>query len=135
MYDEFDEEPKVDLTPLIDVIFMLVIFLVMTMSFSKPVLDVILPQAQNAEVKKKEAELVISVTGEGKYFHRETEIAKEEMPQFLAEHPEGILNLMVDEKAPFETFVYLADLAKVNRAGRFVISTKSAPRATEDVKN
>jgi biopolymer transport protein ExbD len=33
---------------------------------------------------------------------------------------------MVDEKAPFEAFVYLADLAKVNREGRFVISTKAA---------
>ena len=41
-------------------------------------------------------------------------------------YPDGTLNLMVDEKAPFEAFVYLADLAKVNREGRFVISTKAA---------
>ena len=61
MFDELEEEPRVDLTPLIDVIFMLVIFFVMTMTFSKPVLDVVLPAAQNSEVKKKTAELVISV--------------------------------------------------------------------------
>ena len=60
MFDELEEEPRVDLTPLIDVIFMLVIFFVMTMTFSKPVLDVVLPAAQNSEVKKKTAELVIS---------------------------------------------------------------------------
>ncbi len=53
MFDELEEEPRVDLTPLIDVIFMLVIFFVMTMTFSKPVLDVVLPAAQNSEVKKK----------------------------------------------------------------------------------
>ena len=41
MFDELEEEPRVDLTPLIDVIFMLVIFFVMTMTFSKPVLDVV----------------------------------------------------------------------------------------------
>ena len=41
MFDDLDEEPKVDLTPLIDVIFMLVIFFVMTMTFSKPVLSLI----------------------------------------------------------------------------------------------
>lgn len=54
MFDELEEEPRVDLTPLIDVIFMLVIFFVMTMTFSKPVLDVVLPAAQNSEVKKKD---------------------------------------------------------------------------------
>ena len=58
MFDELEEEPRVDLTPLIDVIFMLVIFFVMTMTFSKPVLDVVLPAAQNSEVRKKAAELV-----------------------------------------------------------------------------
>ena len=124
MFDELEEEPRVDLTPLIDVIFMLVIFFVMTMTFSKPVLDVVLPAAQNSEVKKKTAELVISV----KYFFNDQEIPKEELSRFLSEHPEGTLNLMVDEKAPFEAFVYLADLAKVNREGRFVISTKAAPK-------
>ena len=67
MFDELEEEPRVDLTPLIDVIFMLVIFFVMTMTFSKPVLDVVLPAAQNSEVKKKTTELVISVKSDGKY--------------------------------------------------------------------
>ena len=99
MFDELEEEPRVDLTPLIDVIFMLVIFFVMTMTFSKPVLDVVLPAAQNSEVKKKTTELVISVKSDGKYFFNDQEIPKEEVSRFLA---------------------------KVNREGRFVISTKAA---------
>ena len=103
MFDELEEEPRVDLTPLIDVIFMLVIFFVMTMTFSKPVLDVVLPAAQNSEVKKKTTELVISVKSDGKYFFNDQEIPKEEVSRFLSEH-----------------------LAKVNREGRFVISTKAA---------
>ncbi len=100
----------------------------MTMTFSKPVLDVVLPAAQNSEVRKKAAELVLSVNSDGKYFFNDQEILREDLPRFLSEHPEGTLNLMVDEKAPFESFVYLADLAKVNREGRFVISTKAAPK-------
>lgn len=126
MFDELEKEPRVDLTPLIDVIFMLVIFFVMTMTFSKPVLDVVLPAAQNSEVKKKTAELVISVKPDGRYFFNDQEILKEDLPRFLSEQPKGTLNLMVDEKAPFEAFVYLADLAKIDREGRFVISTKAA---------
>lgn len=125
MHDEFEEEPRVDLTPLIDVIFMLVIFFVMTMTFSKPVMDIVLPAAQHSEVKKQPEKLVIVVNAEGGYFYDNQEIPKEELAEFLKAHPEGTLNLMVDEKAPFEAFVYLADLAKVERAGKFVISTKA----------
>ncbi len=69
MFDELEEEPRVDLTPLIDVIFMLVIFFVMPMTHSFPT--------------RRSSDL---------------------------------------------SFVYLADLAKVNREGRFVISTKAAPK-------
>ena len=57
MFDELEEEPRVDLTPLIDVIFMLVIFFVMTMTFSKPVLDVVLPAAKTPRSGKRRQNL------------------------------------------------------------------------------
>jgi len=38
LFEDFDEEPQIDLTPLIDCLFMFIIFFVLTMSFSKPVL-------------------------------------------------------------------------------------------------
>ena len=40
---DFDEDASIDLTPVIDVIFMLLIFFIMTTTFSKPVLDIVLP--------------------------------------------------------------------------------------------
>ena len=39
---DFDEDASIDLTPVIDVIFMLLIFFIMTTTFSKPVLDIVL---------------------------------------------------------------------------------------------
>ena len=38
--------------------------------------------------------------------------------------PEKLLNIFRDEKAPFSSFVAVVDLAKVKRAGKFVISTR-----------
>ena len=38
--------------------------------------------------------------------------------------PEKLLNIFMDEKAPFSSFVSVVDLAKVKRAGKFVISTR-----------
>lgn len=45
-----DDDLSLDLTPLIDVIFMLVIFFVLTTTFSKPVIDMILPKSTSAVV-------------------------------------------------------------------------------------
>ena len=59
---DFDEDASIDLTPVIDVIFMLLIFFIMTTTFSKPVLDIVLPASDTAEESsRKNAELVISV--------------------------------------------------------------------------
>lgn len=46
---DFDEDASIDLTPVIDVIFMLLIFFIMTTTFSKPVLDIVLPASETAE--------------------------------------------------------------------------------------
>ena len=44
----------------------------------------------------------------------------------LSERPEALLNLHVDQKAPFEAFVSVVDRAKVKKGGHFVISTRPA---------
>ena len=124
MFDDLDEEPKVDLTPLIDVIFMLVIFFVMTMTFSKPVIDLTLPAAENSLAQKNNQELILQVNEAGTILWNDKALSKEALPVFLDEHPEGLLTLMIDEKAPFQSFVWIVDVAKVKREGRFVIGTR-----------
>ena len=123
-FTKMDEEIIVDLTPLIDVVFMLLIFFIMTTTFSKPVLEVILPQSENAEQQnKKEAEILISITKEGKTFYRDTPITNQQLVELLNKNP-ALLNVFVDKDAPFESFVNIVDIAKKEREGRFVISTE-----------
>ncbi len=124
MFDELDDEVQIDLTPLIDVIFMLVIFFVMTMTFSKPVMDILLPQSETSAERRENATLVLSVDAEGRLFSDNRELTKEELPTFLDSKPEALLNLFIDEKAPFEVFIAIVDQAKLKRGGKFVISTK-----------
>lgn len=126
MFDDLDEEPKIDLTPLIDVIFMLVIFFVMTMTFSKPVMELVLPAAEHSSVQKNNQDLMLQVDKNGSILWNDKLISKEELPRFLDEHPDGLLTLMIDEKAPFESFVAIVDVAKIKREGRFVIGTRKA---------
>lgn len=64
MHDH-DDDLNVDLTPLIDVIFMLVIFFIMTMSFTLPVIDFNLPQSGTAQSENRTATIRVSVDENG----------------------------------------------------------------------
>lgn len=128
MFDfDLDQDAGIDLTPLIDVIFMLLIFFIMTTTFSKPVLDIVLPASETAEQPAERApELIITVTAEGKIYHNETELDQNTLAALLDSREKDLLNLFIDEKAPFEAFVSIVDIAKTKRGGRFVISTQSS---------
>ena len=119
-----EEEPSIDLTPLIDTLFMLLIFFIMTTTFSRPVLDIILPASSEAEASAEKREQVISIKADGSLHYEGRMIDRSEVDAILAERPEALLNLYVDQKAPFEAFVEVVDIAKVRKGGRFVISTQ-----------
>lgn len=122
---DFEEEPGIDLTPVIDVVFMLLIFFIMTTTFSKPVLDIVLPSSETSEeAARKKTELLISVKADGSIYHQEKRLDKEALAALLETRPEALLNLYIDEKAPFEAFVGVVDIAKLKRGGHFVISTQ-----------
>lgn len=121
-----DDDINVDLTPLIDVVFMLLIFFIMTTTFNKPILDIILPSSEQAEKNgEKQEEILISIDKEGAYYHKDNVLTLEELHLVLEQNTELLLNLFVDKEAPFEAFISVVDLAKENRGGRFVISTEA----------
>lgn len=124
--DEFNftEDASIDLTPLIDVIFMLVIFFILTMSFSKPVLDIALPSSEASTAAKKQDFLMITLLNDGKIVFDNKVIDKEELKVILDNEPAKELNIYADMQTPFQSFVDVVDVAKLKRAGRFAITTK-----------
>ena len=127
-----DEDPQIDLTQLIDCMFMLIIFFVLTMSFSKPVLEVMLPQAAHGEVSRERNDLLLSVKKDGSLWLGSESTTLEGLSAALDAAPERTLNIYMDREAPFAKFVEVMDLAKVKREGRFVISTDPEPAASAD---
>lgn len=126
LFGGFEDEPQIDLTPLIDCLFMLIIFFVLTMSFSKPVLEVVLPQAVNGDATHERNELLVSVKADGSLYLNADPTTLDAVAEALDAQPERLLNIYMDEKAPFASFVSVMDIAKAKRAGRFVISTRSS---------
>ena len=131
-FGNFDEEPQIDLTPLIDCLFMLIIFFVLTMSFSKPVLEVMLPQAAHGEVSRERNDLLLSVKKDGSLWLGSEATTLEGLSAALDAAPERTLNIYMDREAPFAKFVEVMDLAKVKREGRFAISPDPEPAASPE---
>ena len=120
-----DDDPQIDLTPLIDCLFMLIIFFVVTMSFSKPVLEIILPESETAEVKRADRQISVNVRSDGSYWMDNRSVTLTEIEVALVASSNAILNIHMDGKAAFDSFVSLVDLAKEKNNGRFVISTQA----------
>ena len=118
-----DDDLSLDLTPLIDVIFMLVIFFVLTTTFSKPVIDMILPKSTSAVVDTNHKYISIVIDKVGDYYFDNKKISLSEIRALLDEKNELPLNIAADQDAPFKSFVGIVDIAKIKRKGRFVIST------------
>ncbi len=124
-FNDDDDDLSIDLTPLIDVVFMLLIFFIMTTTFSKPVLDIILPKAETAAApEEKSKEILVSITHNGTLFYQDKIIDMPTLVDKLRSDKEAVLNIYVDKSAPFEAFVNVVDMAKTEREGRFVISTE-----------
>lgn len=110
--DELDS--SIDLTPLIDTVFMLLIFFIMATTFSKPVLEVALQEAKGAMAHESTLEpLTITITSDGRLLCNEQDVLPSLLDAFMQERPKGeAIVFRVDKQAPFGVFVTALDVAK-----------------------
>lgn len=125
---DFDEDASIDLTPVIDVIFMLLIFFIMTTTFSKPVLDIVLPASETAEESSRKSGT--GDFGEGRWDYPLSGSAIDErgVGRGARDAARSPAESVRRRKAPFEAFVGVVDIARLKRGGHFVISTQPSER-------
>lgn len=124
---EFDEE--MDLTPLIDVVFILLIFFFVTSAFIRPSMPVNLAKASSAAASaERKEQLVITIDAQGTLFCDGEPLAQSEISALLRTHPEQGINLYVDRAAPFEAFLSVVDEARLLNRDDLSITTRPADR-------
>lgn len=129
MDDEFLEESfdaEIDVTPLIDVVFLLLLFFILAATFSPPVLQVALPAARTAErVEEDPARLVLVIDAAGQLHHRDEPATVESVPGLLAGAAEGSVEVRVDRAAPFDAFAGVLDALRAAGRSDVLITAKS----------
>ena len=117
--------PDVELTPLVDVLFMLIVFFVLTAVFSEPALPVKLPGGTGEEVPG--GSLTLSIDKNGGIFIGERELSRDQAVGEAVIHfgkGERIV-IAADREVPYGTVVSLLEElrgAGVDSAGRLVDS-------------
>ncbi|RDH91682.1 MAG: biopolymer transporter ExbD [endosymbiont of Seepiophila jonesi] len=107
----------INLTPLIDMVFILLIFFMVTSSFVKETgVDVDRPSAATA-VRKERASILIAVTSKGEVWIDKRRVdlraVRANVERLHAENPEGAVVILADEQAPTGTVVRVLDQARL----------------------
>ena len=108
----------VDITPLLDIVFQLLIFFILTSALIQPSVELDLPESsQNSETA--EADLVISANKDGHIFFNDKKVSLEEVEpllrSFAGQNDKGVVVLRVDSDLPYGNFFSILDASR--RAG------------------
>jgi len=124
------DEPKVDLTPMVDVVFLLLIFFMISTTFIEtPGLSIKLPESSTQVAEKEPKELKIYLSKEGEIYLGEEKMTTAALKRHLdgygkqAEHMTFLL--LADKDARHGKVVELMDLAKVAGFSKLAIATEA----------
>ena len=125
------EEQELNMTPLIDCVFLLLIFFMVTTVFKQPYsLQVVLPEAQQAQIVE-EKKLVASITQDGRMEINRQLVTLDNLEQVLLREKEGTRSLTLVVRTDQETpHKYLLDLFEVAKR----VGIEKIPLATEDLR-
>ncbi len=119
-----EEENEINLTPMLDVVFIMLIFFIVTASFIKESgIDVNKPDAPTAE-KKDDANILIAISPSNEIWIDRRQVdpraVRANIERLHAENPKGSVVIQADEKSYNETLVQVMDAAR--QAGVYNVS-------------
>lgn len=125
-------EPEINLIPFIDVLLVVLIFLMLSTTYSKITeLELKLPSANSAPLREKINALNISITADGKYFVQGVPVAtvdNESLVRRLREASQGIDNPVVvisaDAHATHQTVIQALQAAQQSGLQQITFATQ-----------
>lgn len=111
-----EEEATIDMTPMLDVVFIMLIFFIVTASFVKESgIDVNRPDAPTA-VKKDRANILIAISDKNEIWINKRKIdvraVQANVERLHAENPQGSVVIQADRKSTTEFLVKVMDASR-----------------------
>jgi biopolymer transport protein ExbD len=124
MLHEQEESEEINMTPMLDVVFILLIFFIVTASFVKESgIEVNRPEAATA-VKKERANILVAISDKGEIWINKRRIdvraVQANIERLKAENPQGTVVIQADKKATTDVLIKVMDSARA--AGVYDVS-------------
>ncbi len=128
------EESTLDMTPLVDVVFLLIVFFMLSTTFIVlPGIQIDLPKASEETIKLEKEKIFISIDNNGSIFFGGTAVnadhVLDRLKQVASEDPETVVIVKGDKRCVYEPIVNVFNA--VHQAGlhRIGIMTEKAERS------
>jgi biopolymer transport protein ExbD/biopolymer transport protein TolR len=124
------EDPRVELTPMVDVVFLLLIFFMISTTFVEtPGISIKLPESSSQMAEKPQEEIKVYFSRSGEITLNEERVELEELRRRLSGYGEKARTmtflLLADEEARHGKVVQLMDAAREAGFGKLAIATES----------
>ena len=125
------DEPRIDITPLIDVVFQLLIFFMLTTTFvTHPTIKVDLPKAsEKAQPQKNPDEIVVALTRDGRIVYDghavDTSSLESVFRKAAGQKPDTTVMLQADREVTHGRVVQVMDLARRAGLRKLAIATQA----------
>lgn len=126
---QIEEETEIDITPMLDVVFIMLIFFIVTASFVKESgIDVSKPEAKMAQAKKQANILIAIDSKDGVWIAGEKidiNLIGVNVKKLRAENPKGTVVIQADQDSTHNMLMEVLKAAKSAGAENVAISTDS----------
>jgi biopolymer transport protein ExbD len=119
------EFPSINIAPLVDIIFLLLIFFMLSSNFIKPMLRMELPKAMHEEEKLEKVDLVVTVDAEQAIYVNKSQVELADLKNILIDRMAAMGKYDVifsgDNAIGYDLFVQILDIAKEAGATSFSV--------------
>ncbi|MBJ80830.1 MAG: biopolymer transporter ExbD [Myxococcales bacterium] len=121
---------EVNITPLIDIVFILLVFFLITTTFAQnPGIEVDLPKASSSVQKEQDQVVVIALTKEGNLILRDKmlslETLEDELGSIFSQQKEATVIIQADGKTDHENVVKVMDISRKIGFTKLAIATEA----------
>jgi biopolymer transport protein ExbD len=130
------DEVEINFIPLIDVLLVILIFLMVTTTYSRYAeLQINLPQADANQPQDKPSQISIAVDAEGKYVVNKTPVPfrgpdafAQELKRAAGGTPDPVIVISADQNATHQSVINVMEAARVAGFARITFTTQSTKR-------
>ncbi len=124
------DEVRIEITPMVDVVFLLLIFFMISTSFvDSSAIGINLPQASTGTAEGEEAEVKVYLEENGAIHFNEREVNMAELTRLLNNYSgnaaQTSFKLLADKEVKHGRVIFVIDLARQNGFAKLAIATQN----------